>query len=246
MCLAGIKQDEAMDSITPYQPTTLRGALIRARDFGWHVVAGDLCELADALSDEAGNRQASEPFISVVRSRSSDDNVKVLRAMSKEQAHPRSLSAQYGYEPFPFHTDGAHQQTPPDFMLLAARQDDAGESPTHLKRLWVPPPPADDDDMRRGVFRVDAGRRTFYTTCQSVDGRIRFDPGCMAPIDPRSRRLADAILAGEPDYSHGWTRSGEILIVDNTRVMHARGRVGDFSRRALYRLLLARPLQTMI
>jgi alpha-ketoglutarate-dependent taurine dioxygenase len=246
VCLAGIKQDEAMDSITPYQPTTLRGALIRARDFGWHVVAGDLCELADALSDEAGNRQASEPFISVVRSRSSDDNVKVLRAMSKEQAHPRSLSAQYGYEPFPFHTDGAHQQTPPDFMLLAARQDDAGESPTHLKRLWVPPPPADDDDMRRGVFRVDAGRRTFYTTCQSVDGRIRFDPGCMAPIDPRSRRLADAILAGEPDYSHGWTRSGEILIVDNTRVMHARGRVGDFSRRALYRLLLARPLQTMI
>lgn len=242
-------QDEAMESITPYQPTTLRGALTKARNFGWHLVAGDLCELADALSDEAGNRQASAPsmapFVSVVRSRSSDDDVKVLRAMSKEKAHPRSLSAQYGYEPFPFHTDGAHLQTPPDFMLLAAKQDDAGESPTHLKRLWVPPPPADDDDMRRGVFRVDAGRRTFYATCQSADGRTRFDPGCMAPIDPRSRRLADAILAGEPDFSHGWTRSGEILIVDNTRVMHARGRVGD-SRRALYRVLLAEQRQARL
>jgi len=149
-----------------------------------------------------------------------------LRPLSKEEAHPRSLSAQYGYEPFPFHTDGAHLQSPPDFMLLAAKQDDAGESPTHLKRLWEPPPPANDDDMRRGVFRVGAGRRSFYITCQSADGRVRFDPGCMAPIDPRSRRLAAAISTGEPDYSHRWTRSGEILIVDNTRVMHARGRVG--------------------
>ena len=228
-----------MDSITPYQPTTLRCALSKASNFGWHLVEGNLCELADALSDEAGNRQASAPSIRVVRSRSSDDAVKVLRPLSKEEAHPRSLSAQYGYEPFPFHTDGAHLQRPPDFMLLAAKQDDAGESPTHLKRLWEPPPPANDDDMRRGVFRVGAGRRSFYITCQSADGRVRFDPGCMAPIDPRSRRLAAAISTGEPDYSHRWTRSGEILIVDNTRVMHARGRVGDFSRRALYRILLS-------
>jgi hypothetical protein len=228
-----------MDSITPYQPTTLRCALSKARDFGWHVVAGNLCELADALRDEAGNPQVSAPSIRVVRSRSSDDDVKVLRPMSKEEAHPRSLSAQYGHDPFPFHTDGAHLQTPPDFMLLAAMQDDAGETPTHLKRLCEPPPPSDDDDIRRGVFRVDAGRSGFYTTCQSADGRIRFDPGCMTPIDSRSRRLAGAILMGEPDYSHRWTGSTEILIVDNSRVMHARGRVGDFSRRALYRVLLS-------
>ena len=228
-----------MDSITPYQPTTFRCALSKARNFGWHVGEGDLCELADALRAEAGNRQVSEPSFRIVRARSSDGDVKVLRPLSKEEAHPRSLSAQYGYEPFPFHTDGAHLQTPPDFMLLAAKQNDAGETPTNLKRLWEPPPPANDDDMRLGVFRVDAGRRSFYATCQSADGRIRFDPGCMVPIDPRSRRLADAILAGEPDYSHRWTGSSEILIVDNTRVMHARGRVGDFSCRALYRVLLA-------
>jgi hypothetical protein len=228
-----------MDSITPYEPTTFRCALSKARNFGWHVVVGNLCELADALRDEAGNRQVSVPSFSIVRSRSSDSDVKVLRPMSKEEAHPRSLSAQYGHEPFPFHTDGAHLQTPPDFMLLAAKQNDAGETPSNLKRLWEPPPPSDDDDMRLGVFRVDAGRRSFYATCQSADGRIRFDPGCMVPIDPRSRRLADAILAGEPDYSHRWTGSTEILIVDNSRVMHARGRVGGFSGRALYRVLLA-------
>src|ERR1700731_3909897 len=101
-----------MDSIPPYEPTTLRCALSKASNFGWHLVEGNLCELADALSDEAGNRQASAPSLRIVRSRSSDDDVKVLRPLSKEEAHPRSLSAQYGYEPFPFHTDGHHTCKP--------------------------------------------------------------------------------------------------------------------------------------
>ena len=228
-----------MDSITPYRPTTLRCALSKASNVGWHVVEGNLFELANALRDVAGDRQTSAPSIRVVRSRSTDDDVKMLRPLTNTKHVRGRLVRKYGYEPFPFHTDGAHLQSPPDFMLLAAKQDDAGESPTHLKRLCEPPPPANDDDMRRGVFRVDAGRRSFYITCQSADGRVRFDAGWMAPIDPRSRRLADAIRTGEPDYSHRWTRSGEILIVDNTRVMHARGRVGDFSRRALYRVLLS-------
>jgi hypothetical protein len=65
-----------MDSITPYQPTTLRCALSKASNFGRHVVEGNLCELAGALSDEAGNRQVSAPSIRVVRSRSSDDDIK--------------------------------------------------------------------------------------------------------------------------------------------------------------------------
>ena len=228
-----------MDSITPHQPMALRRALSTARNVGWHVVEGNLFELAGALRDVASNPQVSAPFVKLVRGRSTDDDVQTLRPMTRHEARPRSLSAQYGYEPFPFHTDGAHLQTPPDFMLLAAKQEDGGESPTHLKRLCEPAPPSNGDDMRRGVFRVDAGRRSFYATCQSADGRIRFDPGCMAAIDPRSRRLAEAILTGEPDYSHRWTRPGEILIVDNTRVMHARGAIGNFSRRALYRVLLS-------
>jgi hypothetical protein len=228
-----------MDSITPYEPMALRRVLSKARNVGWHVVEGNLCELARALSDERGNRPVFAPLVRLVRGRSSDDDVQVLRPTARHGARPRSLSAQHGYEPFPFHTDGAHLRTPPDFMLLAAKQDDAGESPTHLKRLCEPAPPSNGDDMRRGVFRVDAGPRSFYATCQSADGRLRFDPCCMAAIDPRSRRLAEAILAEEPDYSHRWTRPEEILIVDNTRVMHSRGAVGNLSRRALYRVLLS-------
>lgn len=225
-----------MDSISPYQPTVLRRILSEVRDRGWLVVEGNLCELASALATERCNRGA---HLRIVRGRTSDDDIQVLRPMGKQQARVRSLSAQYGYEPFPFHTDGAHLEIPPEFMLLAAQQQDAGDSPTHLKRLWAPPPPASADDMRQGVFRVDAGRRSFYATCQSADGRMRFDPGCMAPIDPRSRRLCTAILGVEPDFSHRWTRPDEILIVDNARVMHARGHVDNSSRRALYRVLLS-------
>jgi hypothetical protein len=230
------RQDDIVVSITPYEPTEFGRVLQQTRECGWLVVDGNLRELALALRSEA---ERGAPPVEIVLGRSTDDDVQVLRPLTREDARPRSLSAQFGHSPFPFHTDGAHLQTPPEFMLLAAMRHDSGETPTHLKRMSVAPTPANEDDMRLGVFRVDSGRRSFYATCRSAGGRIRFDPGCMAAVDPRSRRLSAAIGALAPDYSHQWTRSDEIVIVDNTRVMHARGQVGVCSQRALYRLLLS-------
>ena len=48
-------QDEAMDSVTPYQPMVLRRVLSTARDLGWLVVEGNLCELARALGSDASD-----------------------------------------------------------------------------------------------------------------------------------------------------------------------------------------------
>jgi alpha-ketoglutarate-dependent taurine dioxygenase len=61
----------------------------------------------------------------------------------------------------------------------------------------------------------------------------------MSPIDPRSRRLAHAISASNPDYSHSWREPGEIIIIDNHHILHSRDDAGDAPDREIYRLLLS-------
>jgi hypothetical protein len=82
-----------MDSITPYQPMALRRALSKARNVGWHVVEGNLCELARALNDERGNRPVFAPLVRLVRGRSSDDDVQVLRPTTTQMS---SKSGRFG------------------------------------------------------------------------------------------------------------------------------------------------------
>ena len=108
--------------------------------------------------------------------------MQVLRPLTAEEAAIRSLSAHYGRGPFPFHTDGAHLDVPPDFVLLAAKHVGEHNVLTHLLRLPVPHPSLETtEDMRLGIFRVDAGASGFYTVCQFADtiseDCVRLDPG---------------------------------------------------------------------
>ncbi|MBN9636572.1 Fe(II)-2OG oxygenase family protein [Metapseudomonas otitidis] len=233
---------KALEEIAAHVRASVHVALSKARRAGWHVVRGDLMELADGL------RQATEcgrePYARIVRARSSDDDVQVLRPRTEQQAPARSLSGQFGSGAFPFHTDGAHLDMPPDFVLLAAKSTGARDVPTHLLRFPVPHPSLEiNEDMRLGVFRVDAGTNGFYRVGQFADGLsqdcVRFDPGCMSPVDPRSRRLAHAISSSSPDYSHIWRDPREILIVDNHHVLHARDDASAAQDRELHRLLLS-------
>ncbi|WP_157928636.1 TauD/TfdA family dioxygenase [Mycobacteroides abscessus] len=219
-------------------------ALSKARLAGWHIVRGDLIDLAAGLRQAAERSDEPQPYARIVRARSSDDDVQTLRPLSAQQAAARSLSAQFGCGPFPFHTDGAHLDMPPDFVLLSAENAGSCDVPTHLMRFPVPDMPLEiTEDMRLGVFRVDTGTSGFYQVCQFADGLsqdcVRFDPGCMSPIDPRSRRLAHEISSGKPDYSHTWREPGEILIIDNHHVLHSRGDARTAGDRVLHRLLLS-------
>ena len=124
-------------------------------------------------------------------------------------------------------------------MLLEAETPGEDYAPTHLLRLYPDPHTDISRDIRQGVFRVDTGKAAFYTACRSGDSQpIRFDLGCMSPIDPRSRRLTHTIINSEPDYVHKWSDAGRVLIIDNRQVLHARANADTPTTRSLLRLML--------
>jgi hypothetical protein len=76
------------------------------------------------------------------------------------------------------------------------------------------------------TFLIKNGRRSFYSTIAGDRPYIRFDEGCMVAIDRAGKDISNAITASqaraEPSEFH-WG-AGDILAIDNWRVLHGRGR----------------------
>lgn len=166
-----------------------------------------------------------------VESRRGGPLVDLLRPLSVIEAHPRSLSARYGMGLFPYHTDGAHMILPPRYALMRLA---AGCSSDRATLISSPSVSALTEGKRRrlanDVWLVERGQRSFYASILSdtvLPGKRvwRFDPCCMRPADGFSGESADILqeaMAAGVCHSQDWTE-GEILLIDNWRVLHARG-----------------------
>jgi Taurine catabolism dioxygenase TauD, TfdA family len=82
------------------------------------------------------------------------------------------------------------------------------------------------------MFLVNNGPDSFYAPARS-GARYRFDPGCMTACDVRAREVGDYFtsqLAQAATYE--WTSGGQVLVIDNQQVLHARSAVveGDTDR----------------
>ncbi|MER9606470.1 TauD/TfdA family dioxygenase [Mesorhizobium sp. M0243] len=88
---------------------------------------------------------------------------------------------------------------------------------------------------------VRTGRRSFYSTILSPDRAfLRYDPGCLEAVDERGQaalRLVEHRLTGGSPEVHRW-RQGDILVIDNWRVLHGRGPTDQGSGRRLARVLI--------
>jgi hypothetical protein len=88
---------------------------------------------------------------------------------------------------------------------------------------------------------VRAGRRSFYSTILAMGGAFfRYDPGCLEAVDERGQRalrLVEERIAGAPSDVHHWCQ-GDILIIDNWRVLHGRSPSDQGSGRRLVRILI--------
>jgi hypothetical protein len=162
--------------------------------------------------------------------RRGDPPVAVLRPTEPSAAQPRSLSAQFGLGQQPLHTDGAHLAHPPDIVVLVSSRP--SPTPTHV---WVA-------DLRRGksrasdlalaafehgMFLVHSGRDSFYAPVLA-GGRYRYDPGCMTACDARAREVEEYLAAQTAQAAaFEWTCGGQVLVVDNRRVLHARAAVAE-------------------
>lgn len=151
-------------------------------------------------------------------------------------AYTSSLSAHYGLGAFPLHVDGSHWAVPARYIVLACV--DAGEenTPTLLCDRTSIRLSADQERLTRSaLFHIQNGRRSFYAGIRSSDDRyIRYDPGCMRPVSPEASdalEIFSARMVQDNVMSFPW-RSGEILIIDNWRMLHGRGSAASagFSR----------------
>jgi hypothetical protein len=97
------------------------------------------------------------------------------------------------------------------------------------------------DLLEEAPVLVRNGRRSFYSTILAP-GRafLRYDPGCLEPLDERGRKAIQLIedrATRALSYAHHWRRS-DVLIIDNWRVLHGRSPSDNGSGRRLARFLI--------
>ena len=158
-----------------------------------------------------------------------------LELKTAENAPRHSLSGMYGMGAFPFHTDYAHRRMPPRYVLLRSIGQSEKVRPTLLLDFnSIKLDPGQIDALRRDVWIVNGGREKFLSTVLAGMTRVsvqflRFDTACMRPAHSRFESsasiLRDAIAQASP-MNHSWD-SGEMLIFDNWRMLHARPEEGD-------------------
>jgi alpha-ketoglutarate-dependent taurine dioxygenase len=168
-----------------------------------------------------------------------EGNVERLAPRSRKDARPNSLSAMFGRGEFPAHTDQAHRLLPPRFLILAAAEMEYGAARTTLVR--VPTfTSSQAEAVRDGVFLVSNGSQSFYSSILRRDRRfVRFDAACMTPTNTQAVAAARVFMEGieAGDVHEVEWRLGDILVVDNWKMLHGRARAEhEGARRVLLRL----------
>ena len=167
-----------------------------------------------------------------------------LRPMVPELAPARSLSSRHGTAAFPPHVDGAHQTTPPQFVVMWCAADDE-HRPTVLHRwsgITSCLPKA--ERLRREVFEFRSGRNSIVDTVSSSSRSfVRYDPGCMRPATRGAQALLRAIelaIESQNPLEVRW-RPGLGAVVNNWTMLHGRAPAQDVGSRLLYRAWVDRP-----
>ncbi len=199
----------------------LESLISAAKQDGWAAGTGSMDQV---------QREAIRLGLTEVSIRKGDPAVTTLRPVDRGAARPHSLSAKYGKGDQPLHTDGAHLVEPPDLVVLVC--SGTSRTPTRLLKIGYGVP----DCVRHGVFLVTNGKDSFFSTACSTS-RIRFDLGCMAPCDARARETVRYFGSlNKSVREHLWDGSGNVLVIDNREVLHARPSVLDEPDRKLYRV----------
>lgn len=213
-------------------PATLLSDIVR-RGWAHHSVSGAgildaIKRLGDALGSRVGGRAGALE--------------EIIEPQSANQAHPRSLSVHYGFAALPFHVELSHRPRPCRYLLLGCI--DPG-SPGAITKLidWrsLEFTPDELHLLETTPILVRSGRGSFYSTILPPNRAfVRFDPGCLEAVDKRGRSVLDLVelrLSQAPPISHRWQR-GDLLVIDNWRVLHGRGPTKEGSGRRLARILI--------
>lgn len=166
----------------------------------------------------------------------------VIQPQAPGDAHPRSLSAQFGLGALPFHVELSHRPRPCRYLLLGCLDPGSPSAATMLLD-WRTLGLSSDElhFLESAPILVRTGRRSFYSTLLPPNRAfLRYDPGCLEAVDERGRAALDLVqrrLGTDVPEIHQW-RCGDILIIDNWRVLHGRARSDQGAGRRLARILI--------
>jgi Taurine catabolism dioxygenase TauD, TfdA family len=159
-----------------------------------------------------------------VGTRSSRNLVDFLRPLNVNLANPVSLSSKTGTHIQPWHVDLAHKAKPARFIVLGCLSVGSNQVCTELvdRRIFL----SDQHKAaaRAEPFLISNGCHSFYgCILEGNEKYLRFDPGCMNGATKEAKNLMDHLLDlhPNPSYRHYWN-IGDILIIDNWRMLHHR------------------------
>lgn len=172
-------------------------------------------DIAKSLGNVTMDKRSPEPY-------------RKISPQSLVTAKANTLSSRFGLGAFPFHTDVAHWERPARYLLLYCENPGSGNRPTELVDTlsWNI-----DTQLRHSLlnclwkvgFKSPAFRSTGNEENKTIT--IRYDTGCMRPASKNTEFLKariEKLIETSDKTTIKWI-SGMSLIVDNARMLHARG-----------------------
>lgn len=180
--------------------------------------------------------------------------VDILVPSLPQDAHPRSMSAIFGDGAFPYHTDAAYLRIPPKYVLLRmVSGQDCTRDTLLIDTKNIDLSASEQRIIRNEVWLVNGGRGRFYSSIINNDliegvSIVRYDTYCMRPVTRQADESGRAFwraLRNIAQMAFSW-RDGLTLLIDNWRMLHARGPKPSFPEndRVLERILISVPNQS--
>lgn len=152
------------------------------------------------------------------------ERIRVISPQLSENAPSSTLSQQYGMAAFPLHSETAFLRMPVRYLLLFCIDPGHEKRPTQwmdCKAL------TDHNTLWEDQWVVRRNREPFLSsilTRTTAGWMIRFDPECMQPSHQNcgSAQIMNDLVSKNEALAHSWG-AGDLLLLDNHRVLHGRG-----------------------
>jgi len=136
-----------------------------------------------------------------------------------------SLSGKYGFDEFPLHTDGAHLQAPPDYIILMAPKCRTAPTLIADPRDAINP---ESDYAKQAIFTVNRGGRRYnshFLQRRNEEMHFKFNADSMAPRNLQAHEVQRRMLElRRHAIPVNWGRYS-LLVIDNRSILHGRGHV---------------------
>lgn len=177
-----------------------------------------------------------------VASRVNGPIIDKLIPLNRADAHKQSLSANYGTDNFPFHTDGAYFRIPPRLIILRYISGIEKPTPTVICDLNN----IDEESksiLKFSVWKIKSRGTDFLSSILSEDGKIfRYDKCVMRPAVYKNENSEyfENLISNLPKTEINWTFN-KTVVLNNWTSLHARPKVRneEVNYRTIQRIMVS-------